>query len=144
MKALDSQAMMLDEDEDRNFWMRVADIDRAANVTVKASVPRAFAAQGFEKMLSLPHKAISADLGTGIIRAAFNADDESAVSAIQKLRAEAVHLGGTLFIERASTAVRGQADAWGEVGQTAMLMKSIKEKFDPHSLLNPGKFVAGL
>lgn len=144
MKTLShSQAMILGDMEAENFWTRVADIDSAANVAVKASVPIAFAAQGFEKMLALPRSSITADLGTGIIRGAFNAEDESAVAVIEKLRAEVVRMSGTLFIERASTTVRRRADAWGEV-ETAGLVKSIKEKFDPGSLLNPGKFVAGL
>ncbi|HEY7545210.1 MAG TPA: FAD-binding oxidoreductase [Blastocatellia bacterium] len=144
VKALDSQATILDENEDRNFWTRVADIDRTANVAVKASVPIACAAQGFEKMLSLSHTSIAADLGTGIIRTAFDADEQSAVSMIEKLRAETILMGGTLVIERAPVSVRRLSDAWGDLGQIAMLMKSIKEKFDPHSMLNPGKFVAGL
>jgi FAD/FMN-containing dehydrogenase len=33
---------------------------------------------------------------------------------------------------------------WGEVGETAPLMRALKEKFDPQSLLNPGRFVAGI
>lgn len=145
MKTLDrSQATILGDTVAENFWTRVADIDRAAGITVKASVPIACVAQGFEKMISLSRPSVMADLGTGIIRTVFDAEEESAIAAIQKLRAETARMGGTLFIERAPASVRRRADAWGEVGQTAMLMKSIKERFDPDSLLNPGKFVAGL
>jgi glycolate oxidase FAD binding subunit len=47
-------------------------------------------------------------------------------------------------IEKAPAEIRGEAEAWGDVGSTAPLMRSLKEKFDPRSLLNPGKFVAGI
>ncbi len=85
-----------------------------------------------------------ADIGTGIIRVAFDADDSVAVAQIKRLRAGVEASGGTLVIEKASSGVRRSADAWGDVGSTASLMRSLKEKFDPHSLLNPGKFVAGI
>ncbi len=144
-QALDhSEATILSDEEAESFWTRVADIDRAANVTLKASLPNRRAAQGFEMMISIPHKSVTADLGTGVIRTAFDAEDESAVAAVEKLRAEIARMGGTLFIERASASMRRLSDAWGEVGPTAMLMKAIKENFDPQSLLNPGKFVAGI
>ncbi|MEW6207065.1 MAG: FAD-binding oxidoreductase [Acidobacteriota bacterium] len=144
MKALDGgQAKILSEDEAENFWKRVADIDREASVAIRASVPISRAAGCFENMLSLPCKAVTADLGAGVIRAAFDAEDDAAIAAIEKLRAETIGMGGTLVIERASAQVRRRADAWGEV-ETAPLMRAIKEKFDPRSLLNPGKFVAGI
>jgi glycolate oxidase FAD binding subunit len=144
MKALEgSQAKTLSEDEAESFWTRVADIDRAAAVAIKASAPVSRAAECFENMLSLPCKEVASDLGAGVSRAAFDAEDEQAVSAIEKLRAETWRMGGTLVIERASANVRKSADAWGEV-ETVGLMRAIKEKFDPRSLLNPGKFVAGI
>ena len=74
----------------------------------------------------------------------FDADDESAIETIKQLRADAAAMGGTLFVERAPAIVKQQVDAWGEVGATTSLMRSIKAKFDPQSLLNPGRFVAGI
>jgi glycolate oxidase FAD binding subunit len=45
---------------------------------------------------------------------------------------------------RAPNAIKEQLDVWGEVGQTANLMRALKEKFDPQAQLNPGRFVAGI
>jgi FAD/FMN-containing dehydrogenase len=86
----------------------------------------------------------AADIGTGIIRLAFETDQESAVDQIKRLRASAAGANGTLVIERAPAETRRVADAWGNVGSTAELVRSIKARFDPQSLLNPGKFVLGL
>ncbi len=52
--------------------------------------------------------------------------------------------GGQLTILRAPDDVTGQIDVWGEVGATESLMRALKEKFDPQSQLNPGRFVAGI
>lgn len=35
-------------------------------------------------------------------------------------------------------------DRWGYCGSALPLMRAIKEKFDPHSLLNPGRYVGGI
>jgi glycolate oxidase FAD binding subunit len=53
-------------------------------------------------------------------------------------------LGGTLFIERASFSVRKEIDAWGDAGPVGALMQALKTRFDPDSLLNPGRFVSGI
>jgi FAD/FMN-containing dehydrogenase len=83
------------------------------------------------------------DIGTGIIRLAFD-DDGSVLDQIATLRARAAEVNGTAMIEQAPTGVRLAADAWGSVGSTAEIMRSVKARFDPQSLLNPGKFVLRL
>ncbi len=52
--------------------------------------------------------------------------------------------GGQMVILRAPGEIKNQLDVWGEAGLTADLMRGLKEKFDPHGLLNPGRFVAGI
>lgn len=52
--------------------------------------------------------------------------------------------GGQMVILRAPDEIKSQLDVWGEAGPTASLMRALKEKFDPHALLNPGRFVAGI
>lgn len=63
---------------------------------------------------------------------------------LAKLRRAAQSRGGQLVIQRATSDVTDQLDVWGEAGQTAVLMRALKEKFDPEYLLNPGRFVAGI
>ncbi len=63
---------------------------------------------------------------------------------ISEFRGRAQTLGGNLVIVRAPNELKSQIDVWGEIGATAALMHSLKEKFDPQRLLNPGRFVAGI
>src|SRR5262249_46596181 len=52
--------------------------------------------------------------------------------------------GGQMVILRAPNEIKSQLDVWGDVGPTESLMRAMKEKFDPESILNPGRFVAGI
>jgi len=52
--------------------------------------------------------------------------------------------GGQMLILRAPDEIKSQIDVWGEAGPGRDLMRALKEKFDPHKLLNPGRFVAGI
>jgi glycolate oxidase FAD binding subunit len=132
----------LDEASGEGVWKLVADLDRQASHAFKISVPVSTAQATYERMLAAAPGCVAAvDLATGIIRMAIDADDESAIDLINRVRETA---GGSLFIERAPAVVRQRAGAWGSIGATASLMRSIKEKLDPQSLLSPGRFVAGI
>jgi len=138
------KATLLSENEAGAVWAEVADFDQRA-MRVRLSVPLSAVPAEFEKAF-LAHLdcVAAADIGTGIIRLAFDADGGSAVDQIKRLRASAAGANGTLVIEKAPAETRRAVDAWGDVGSTAELMRSIKARFDPQSLLNPGKFVLGL
>lgn len=140
----DNKATILNENEADAIWAQVADFDRRA-IRVRLSVPLSAVPAEFEKAF-LAHSdcVAAADIGTGIIRLEFDGNEGSVVDEIKRLRATVAAVNGTLVIERASTQVKRDADAWGDVGSTAELMRAIKGRFDPQSLLNPGKFVLGL
>ncbi len=136
---------VLDKEQSIAAWQEVADLDdQVAGTIIKISVPVSDAI-AFYQETDLENGSVAAvDVGTGIIRIAFNMRDAGARDVITNLRAKASAMGGSLFIERAAEDVRGKVDAWGEVGPAAQLMKMLKAKFDPLSLLNPGRFVAGI
>jgi glycolate oxidase FAD binding subunit len=139
-----ANAVLLSENEADAIWAQVADFEPRA-VQVRLSVPLSAVSAEFENACLADSGCVAAaDIGTGIIRLAFDVNDGSAVDQVRRLRASATAANGTLVIERASAGVRGEADAWGDVGSAAELMRSIKERFDPQALLNPGKFVLGL
>ncbi len=134
----------LTETEADAVWSKVADFDQHA-IRVRFSVPLSAVPGEFEKAFLAHLECVAcADIGAGIIRVAFDADELHVVAQIKKLRANAAAAGGTLVIEKAPAEVRLEAEVWGDVGSTAPLMRSLKEKFDPQSLLSPGKFVAGI
>ncbi|HJQ69386.1 MAG TPA: FAD-binding oxidoreductase [Blastocatellia bacterium] len=138
------EAIMLGDDEASQVWSSIADCERLSENSLRLSVHLSSTSFFLDHLLRANGGVVVADLGTGIIRYGFAADDDQAIDITRRLRAEAFARGGSLFVERASAAVRREADAWGDVGPTSALMKSIKERFDPKSLLNPGRFVSGI
>jgi len=135
---------VLTSDEADAVWAQVADFDQK-DVRVRLSVPLSAIPSEFERTVLAHSECVAtADIGAGIIRMAFDTDAGSAVGKIKRLRAGVAAAGGSLVIERASAEVRGQSDAWGDIGATAGLMKTVKTRFDPEGLLNSGKFVSGI
>jgi glycolate oxidase FAD binding subunit len=135
---------VLSQMQSEKLWRAVADFEHR-DTRIRISVPLSTAAEQLEQAITpLPDCIAAADMGTGIIRLAFDADDESVVESIGRLRAGAASVNGSVVIEKASLEVRRRIDSWGDVGSSAKLMRSIKTAFDPQSLLNPGKFVLGL
>jgi len=138
----DCEVRELDQAEALTVWKAVADFD-SHDVRLRLSVLLSAMPVEFEKaLLSQFEYVATADIGAGIIRMALDASNRDTVDLIEKLRSTTT--GGTVFVEKAPVAVRREVDAWGDVGSTAELMRSIKNSFDPHSILNPGKFICGL
>lgn len=65
-------------------------------------------------------------------------------SVLSHMRAQAVSMGGSLFVTGGAALLPGGYDAWGDVGPSLAIMKRIKERFDPTGILNPGRFVGGI
>jgi glycolate oxidase FAD binding subunit len=133
------------EDAAEKLWGQIADLDTHAANTFKISVPVSRTRDAFDAVTrKIPACMATAEIATGILRIAFDADDGDTVTFATELRNAARHLGGSLTIERAAPAVRSGADAWGEAGPAAETMRAIKSKFDPAFLLNRGRFVSGI
>jgi FAD/FMN-containing dehydrogenase len=62
---------------------------------------------------------------------------------LQRQRAQGRDQHGYCMVEYAPAPLRQQLDLWGEApGQ--QLLRLYKQRFDPHVVLNPGRYVAGL
>jgi len=48
---------------------------------------------------------------------------------------------GNVVVDRAPTEIKREIDVWGEARGTALLLRGLKQKFDPNSTLIPGRFV---
>src|SRR6185295_16417945 len=139
-----STAALLNEAEAQAAWAEVADFDERA-IRLRISVPLSSVPAEFEKAFVAHIECVAtAEIGTGIIRMSFDADERLVADQIKRLRKSVVSSGGTLFIEKAPHEVKAEADAWGDAGATLLLMRTLKEAFDPQSLLNPGRFVGGI
>jgi len=63
---------------------------------------------------------------------------------IRQLRSRCQERQGFLTLLEAPTDLKKILDPWGYTGNALDLMRAIKHQFDPHSLLNPGRFVGGI
>jgi glycolate oxidase FAD binding subunit len=53
-------------------------------------------------------------------------------------------MGSQLTVTDGLAVLSAGFDAWGKPGPSVPLMKRVKERFDPHNILNPGRFVGGI
>jgi len=84
-----------------------------------------------------------AHAGHGIIFACFTnplSDLAPLQAVVEPLRAVALERGGSLVVIDAPPDVRRHIDVWGPI-PALDVMRRIKAQFDPHSTLNPGRFV---
>ena len=80
-------------------------------------------------------------MGDGTSR---ESNPERLTTCMAELRREAIAMGGQLTVTRGLAALSLNFDAWGDPGASLQLMKRLKERFDPHGVLNPGRFVGGI
>jgi len=136
------------EGGDSDLWTRITNIDNYGDVCLKVSVPVSRAGRAISLCEErFPGCPAAADMGLGVIRisiAAADLDIMELIGRIKRLRAGVESIGGTVFIERAPALIRLEADAWGDPGPAVNLMRSLKQAFDPHAILSPGRFVGGI
>jgi glycolate oxidase FAD binding subunit len=81
--------------------------------------------------------------GTGTVWVSLDADPSSR-HWFPKLISLAHEHGGHATMMAAPPAVKEGVDVWGPLPASFPIMREIKQRFDPHGLLNPGRFVGGL
>jgi glycolate oxidase FAD binding subunit len=86
-----------------------------------------------------------ADPGTGTVWLGF-ADAGAAAQTLPALDAIAAGAGGHRLIARAPLAMKDAGDVWAPppAARALEIMRGLKQAFDPHHILSPGRFVAGL
>jgi glycolate oxidase FAD binding subunit len=90
-----------------------------------------------------PECTIQAHAGNGILVARFarftHADLTNVL--VAKLRPTAIKLGGSAVVVASKLAGLTPHIVWGGRTEAIVLLERIKQKFDPHHILNPGRFV---
>ena len=66
------------------------------------------------------------------------------LSFLHHARAVSQEHGGSLVLQRGTVALKTAFDVWGPSPQGLENMKNLKQTFDPHHILNPGRFVSGI
>jgi glycolate oxidase FAD binding subunit len=62
------------------------------------------------------------------------------IGRLERLRAQAQSLGGTLIVEQAPARIKTRLNAWGLVSSSAGLVQRVKQQLDPDDILSPGRF----
>ena len=97
----------------------------------------------------MPPPAVVADVGFGGGRLLWwdDFDDADAVEVageLRKIQDTATTLGGGAIVERCPQPIRDCLDVWGDQPSGMAIMRRLKQQFDPHNILNPGRFIGGL
>lgn len=75
-------------------------------------------------------------------------DQESTLAALlsflQHARTVSQEHGGSLVLQRGTVALKAAFDVWGPSPQGMSIMQNLKQTFDPHYILNPGRFVGDI
>ena len=85
----------------------------------------------------------------GVIDVHWHKADESSSTdqvgaAISRTMQEVRSIGGTAVVTHAPPAIKESLDMWGETTYTIDTMRNLKRQYDPHRLLNPGRFMGGI
>lgn len=93
----------------------------------------------------LPAASIIAHAASGIVYGYWDSPEGTAWSGmIAALRERIGHFRGTVVVEQAHLALSEVYDPWGPTPDSFPIMQGFKREFDPHHVLNPGRFVGGL
>ena len=146
----DSVQIVEDETHDsmcneiQEFPNVVSELD---NVIVKVNLKRTDIANYLDENIEDTDKAMVL-LGNGVIYfkkpISSGNDLQQIANTLTQMRQHAIDVGGNLIIESAPTELKRLIDVWGPMGSTLSLMKQIKAKFDPNTLLNSGRFVSSI
>ena len=85
----------------------------------------------------------AAHAGHGLVSVRLVGQLEALASSIPALRTSAHERRGTLVVADAPLALASLVDVWGPI-PALDVMRRIKQRFDPHGILNPGRFVGDI
>ncbi len=81
--------------------------------------------------------------GHGISYVRLAGSDDALVAALDVLRTAAAATRGSVVVQDAPLALLARLDVWGPI-PALEVMRRLKAQFDPHGILNPGRFAGGI
>lgn len=144
-EAIGLSVEVLRDDPHRRLWEKIRDFGACdAIVLYRVTVPLSVVAKVLSTIESWTFSpATLAHCGSGTVWVAMMADP-SCVQWFSKLISVAQEHGGHAVMAAATPALKKGVDVWGPPPPSLDIMREIKRRFDPHDLLNPDRFVAGL
>jgi FAD/FMN-containing dehydrogenase len=156
-------AEVLDGDLHDKFWNKIQNHPQTFSagtsntIGCKASLPASKVEDFFQAVKKIGNSQnlepiMFSHAGSGIVYIYFGLDtvpiqlDRMSIFSyiIKEIRNLSLQFGGSLIVEAAPTDLKKSVDVWGPVGDSLKIMKLLKEQFDPHGILNPGRLVEGI
>ena len=81
--------------------------------------------------------------GHGIAYVRLSGPDDALVAALDALREAAAATRGSVVVQDAPLALLSRLGVWGPI-PALDVMRRLKAQFDPHGILNPGRFAGGI
>jgi len=128
------------------FWDGVRHFPLEAERCVfRATVPRAAVGKFIEVVNQSADlvPALVADMVVGTVWLSWPVSERAAVIWPRLMSLAAAYRGHAVMFSAPHQLKEG-LDVWGPPPATLPLMRGLKQQFDPHGLLNPGRFVAGI
>ncbi len=131
---------------EKKLWPAIVDFSRRpAALTLKASVRPSQVVSWVQACREVDSNvSICAQAASGMIYASFEQMPQLGVARglIGKLQPAAVSAGGNVVVYAGQLGSEATQQAvWGNGGDPLAVMQEIKRRFDPHNILNPGRFV---
>ena len=145
LRALGAPApVQVDAPSGTDLWADLLGNSSAQAVCLRTGVaPKDLSAYVQAQAASLDSGAFLADMANGLVYAVATPESaEQARAWVDALRKPALNAGGYTVILNAPESLRDALDVWGYQPQTLELMRSLKARWDPAGILNPGVFVA--
>lgn len=138
----------LDGEADQGFWQQLGDVPQVGTLICKvglrpSAIPAMLTLLETVMPSALAKLQVSSGLGWVQLESVNETTDELATR-LEKLRSHCQTNGGFLTLLQAPKALKQKIEIWGYSGNASGVMSALKQKFDPHRLLSPGRFVGGL
>ena len=97
----------------------------------------------FLDRVGLDRWSVRVHAGNGVVRGTARAvkDEEAWATEVDRLRGEAINLGGSLILTRCPTEWKARFQVWGPPRPDWAIAERVKRALDPGHILNPGRFV---
>lgn len=133
------------------LWNRLAQCSTAAAELngdrpwlVEAHLLPSAVVECVQQLLAVDSKcSIQAHAGSGVVRAVFPLSAERGTDILDsRIRPAVTSAGGSMVVRSRPAGTRLDRFAvWGPAKDTQRVMQTIKDQFDPHGILNPGRFI---
>jgi glycolate oxidase FAD binding subunit len=80
----------------------------------------------------------------GDIQSTHSMEPRPIIDAIQQVRQVVARYEGSAIVEQCPITTKTQIEVWGDYPDSLAIMQSIKNRFDPNGILNPGRFLGGI